>query len=200
MADSLDRIPELIDQGEKFAFINFASMSQNGYPSDWLVWTHHVEAVISQIDGSRIANAMKAGLDIQLLGYGEDHFLQARNSIVNGLKAAQHIYGKQVPAADRVVTLGHNSSEQAQALEKVDQVIKAVSTANDLNVTEDEKEQIIAELSAARRLLEASKIRLSALASNLKPALRWLAEKAGGTLVGKAANAAWDFFVGLHWF
>lgn len=202
---ALDDIPELIEQAEKFTFTNFSSKSGRGYPNayseDWIVWTHHVRKVVEQI-GSKTAagSAIERGLNFELLGYEKDEFDSALNSMKSGLKAALRIYSKQIPASDRLVSLGHNSPEQQQALEKVDQVIAAVREANNLPGDEDDKERLIAELSAARRILEASKVRLHALKSTLAAPLKWLLEKAAGSIVGKAASSAWDFFVSLHLF
>jgi hypothetical protein len=50
-----------------------------------------------------------------------------------------------------------------------------------LPITPEQKEQIVAELSAARKLPEASTIRLAALRATLQPALRGILEKAAGT-------------------
>jgi hypothetical protein len=105
----------------------------------------------------------------------------------------------QVPASDRIVSLGHNSPEQAQALEKIDELVEAVKKANDLPGTPEEKERLVAELSAGRKLLEASRLRLGALRATVQPALRWILEKAAGTIVGKIAGGVWNFFTGLHW-
>jgi len=204
MAGALDHLDELIRKGESFTYENFSTKSGFGYPngfsSDWLVWTHHVEEIRGEISSLRIGNVIRDGLNVDLLGEGPNNFAQAQSMIINALKAAQQIYGKSIPAADRIVSLGHNSREQKQGIEKVDAVIEAVTQANDLDIESDEKEQILAELSAARRLLEASKVRLSALAANLQPSLRWIIEKAAGSIVGKVASAAYDFFVSLHWF
>lgn len=199
---ALDEIPELLEQAEKFTFANFSTKSGYGYPNayseDWIVWTHHVRRVVEEIGATSAAGAsIDRGLSFDLLGNGSDDFDSAINSMKSGLRAALRIYGKQVPASDRVVSLGHNSGE---ALEKVDQIIAAVQAANDLPGDEEDREQLIAELSAARRILEASKIRLQTLKSTLGPPLKWLAEKAAGSVVGKIASSAWDFFVSLHIF
>ncbi len=84
-------------------------------------------------------------------------------------------------------------------LEKIDKLVEAVKQANDLPGTAEEKEQLVVELSAGRKLLEASTIRLAALRATVQPALRWILEKAAGTIVGKIAGGVWDFFTGLHW-
>lgn len=74
--DPLTKIPELITQGEKFTWDNFTSKSDYGYPNafsdDWLVWTHHVNQVVTKIGQSTIANSMARGLGFELLGESEN--------------------------------------------------------------------------------------------------------------------------------
>ncbi|UWU82599.1 hypothetical protein N2605_23690 [Bradyrhizobium yuanmingense] len=201
----LDAIPELIEQADKFTYANFSSKSGYGFPNafseDWIVWTHHVRKVVEQIGPASAAGAaIDRGLNFELLGNGQEEFNSALNSIRSGLKAASRIYSEQIPASDRLVSIGHNSPERQEALDKIDEVIAAVREANDLPGDEQVKDQLIAELSAARRLLEAAKVRLLALKSTLAPPLKWLLEKAAGSFVGKAASSAWDFFAGFHIF
>jgi hypothetical protein len=204
MPGVISGLPELIEQGEQFTYENFASKSTYGFPNalsaDWLVWTHRVSEIVDEIEGSTIADSLERGLKESLLGNGDDNFFTAKNSILNGLRAAQKVFGEPaVPASDRIVSIGHNSPEQKQALEKIDQLVEAVKEANDLPGGPEEKEQLIAELSAGRKLLEASVVRVGALRATLQPALRWILEKAAGTIVGKIAIGVWEFFVGLHW-
>jgi hypothetical protein len=78
-------------------------------------------------------------------------------------------------------------------------LIAAVEASNDFPSDPEFKEQVIAELSAGRKLLEAGKVRLSALGATIRPPLKWILEKAAGTIVGKIAAGIWDYFVGLHW-
>jgi hypothetical protein len=204
MAKVILGIPELIAEGNKFTFENFASKSPRSFPSaysdDWLVWTHHVNSIAAKLDDSPIIRGSIArGLGTTVLGNGEEEFLKAKDSILSGLRAAERVFGEPIPASDRTVSLGHNSPEQAQALEKIDELVVAVNQANDLPITPEEKEQLVAELSAGRRLLEASTLRLAALRATVQPALHWILEKAAGTIVGKIASGVWDFFTGLHW-
>jgi hypothetical protein len=163
------------------------------------VWTHRVTRLVDEMDKSPIRDSLALGLGTKLLGNGEDNFARAKDSILNGLRAAQKVFGKSIPAADRTVSLGHNSPEQMQALEKIDELVEAVKRANDLPASPEEKEQLVAELSAGRKLLEASIVRLEALQAVVRPALRWILEKAAGTIVSKIAGGVWEFFVGLHW-
>jgi hypothetical protein len=197
MAEAILGIPELIEQGSKFTFENFSSKSPRGYPSaysdDWLVWAHRVTGIVAMMEQSPIRGSIAGGLGINLLGLGEGDFQSAANSILSGLRAAQKVFGETIPASDRTVTLGHNSPERAKALEKIDALVEAVKQANDLPGSPEEKEQLVAELSAGRRLLEASIIRLGALRATVQPALRWILEKAAGTIVGKIAGGVWDF-------
>lgn len=202
--DPLARVPELITEGEKFTWRNFASKSDYGYPNafsdDWLVWTHHVNEVVVKIGQSTIANSIARGLGIELLGHDESSFQSARGLIVNGLKAAARVFPPEIPASDRVVTLGHNSPEQIEALQKVDELIAAVTRANDFPGTQDDKEQIVAELSAGRKLLEAAKVRVGAAREVLQPKLIWLVEKAGGAIVGNLAGKLLEYLMSLKIF
>ena len=54
MADVISRTPELIEQGEKFAYDNFASKNPRGFPAayseGWLVWAHHLTGLITEMD------------------------------------------------------------------------------------------------------------------------------------------------------
>ncbi len=203
MAEVIAGIPELIERGKKFTYENFSSKSDYGYPNaysdEWLVWTHSVIGIAAQIGQSPIGNSIARGLGIEMIGNDQEKFESAKALIVSGLQAAQRVFGEAIPASDRTVSLGHNSPERTQALEKIDELVEAVKQANDLPGTPEEKEQLVAELSAGRKLLEASTIRLAALRATVQPALRWILEKAAGTIVGKIAGGVWDFFTGLHW-
>jgi hypothetical protein len=201
MAEVISGIPGLIDEGKKFNFQNFASKSPRGFPSayseDWLVWTHHVRAISAKMDESPISEAISRGLGTILLGYVEEDFQRAKDSILSGLRAAEKVFGEAIPASDRIVSIGHNSPEQTQALEKIDELVEAVRQANDLPLAPEEKEELVAELSAGRKLLEATKIRVTAVRATLEPALRWILEKAGGAVIGKMAADLWEYLVHL---
>jgi hypothetical protein len=72
-----------------------------------------------------------------------------------------------------------------------------VKQTNDLPGTPEDKEQLVAELAAGRKLLEATKIRVAAVQATLQPALRWILEKAGGAVIGKMAGQLWEYLVHL---
>jgi hypothetical protein len=185
--------------------VNFSSKGSHGYPNayseEWLVWTHRVNDLAGKIGQSSITNSIARGLGMDLLSQDTDHFESAKGLIVSGLRAAQRIYGEPIPASDRTVSLGHNSPEKKQALEKIDELVEAVKEANDLPGSPEDKEPVLAELSAGRKLLEASTVRLDALRATVQPALRWILEKAAGTIVGRLQVASGIFspvFIGFR--
>jgi hypothetical protein len=197
MGADFSKLAELIEQGEAFKYATFATKSRHGYASayseGWLVWTHHVHTLWQQLAPSPIRNSIQQGLEHQLLGYGEPEFDQARNSIVGGLKAANRVFNVPIPAADRTVSLGHNSLEKKEMLVKLDELIEAVEQTNDFPGDGDDKELVVAELSAGRRLLQAANVRVAAIRETLQPALKWIAEKAAGAAISKMAGdlAGW---------
>jgi hypothetical protein len=202
MAEAISGIPELIEAGAKFTWENFANKNQRAFPiaySDaWLVWTHQVGELSRKLGKSPIVDSIHRGLGTVLLGNNKEQFEAARASIINGLQAAQSVFGEAIPASDRSVSLGHNSPEQRQAIEKIDRLVEAVTQANDLPGTPEDKEQILAELSAGRKLLEATKVRVAAVRATLQPALRWILEKGAAAAVGKMAGDLWEYLVHLH--
>jgi hypothetical protein len=62
---------------------------------------------------------------------------------------------EQIPAADRVVSLDHNSEEYTDVIEAAEKLEKTIREANDFS-DPDEKDQRVAEVSAARRLLQSA--------------------------------------------
>lgn len=197
MADVISRIPELIEQGNKFSYENFSSKSSHGFPAnysdDWLVWTHHVGVVVSGLGESPIRASIQRGLGMGLLGEDEDDFRRAHGSILSGLRAAHRVFGETIPASDRAVTLGHNSPEQVEALQKIDELVSAVEAKNDFPGDPEFKEQVIAELSAGRRLLEAARVRVTAVREALGPPIKWIIEKGGSAMISKMAGDLWQY-------
>jgi hypothetical protein len=93
------------------------------------------------------------------------------------------------PASDRNVTLDHNSEPYKDVMDALDRLEKAIVEANDYPDTED-KDQRIAEVSAAKRLLLAVRVRVGALVHLAKPLVVTLAKKFVETEIGKAASWA----------
>jgi hypothetical protein len=204
MASDIAALETLIEQGKEFTFDNFAATSPSGSWADilnpaWLVWTFHVSELAEGMVSSPIKSSVSEGLTAQLVGNGKDAFTRARTLILNGLEAQLVISKPRIPASDRVVSLGHNSAEQVEVLAKVDALIEAVERANDLPGSAEDKEQVIAELSAGRRILEAAQVRIESLRAVLQKPVTWIMEKGAGAVVGKAAGALWDYLISLKW-
>jgi len=94
-----------------------------------------------------------------------------------------------VPAADRVVPLDHNKPEYQDAVESLDRLIKTLKESNDY-ADIVEKGQRIAEVSAARRLLDAALVRIEPLVSLLRPIVIQFANELKDKLVTIAVSAA----------
>ena len=101
-----------------------------------------------------------------------------------------------VPASDRIVRLDHNSPAYQDAVNALDKLEHTLRTANDYDDVED-KEQRIAEVSAARRMLDAARVRVEPFATLVGPTIRYLAKKFADSGIGKAAGSAWDALVAL---
>lgn len=92
----------------------------------------------------------------------------------------------EVPASDRAVTVNHNSQGYADAETAMENLEAAIREANDFAEPE-EKEQRQAEVSAARRLMKAVRVRLEPLAALLRPILVQFTAKVKDNLVAAAA-------------
>jgi hypothetical protein len=94
-----------------------------------------------------------------------------------------------VPASDREVTLDHNTASYAEAVEALDRLEQLLRETNDYDDTV-EKEQRRAEVSAVRRLFDASRIRVEPVVTLLQPLIaKFTAENLKATLVGVAVAA-----------
>jgi hypothetical protein len=101
-----------------------------------------------------------------------------------------------IPASDRTVNLNHNSEPYREAVEALDELERALTEANDYPDAED-KEQRIAEVSAARRLLKAARVRIGAVAVLLSSGIVYFTTQLTTTAVGKAASVVVDKIVAL---
>jgi hypothetical protein len=101
-----------------------------------------------------------------------------------------------VPASDRVVTLDHNSPKYRAATDALETLEDAITETNDYPDAED-KEQKISEISAARRLLQAVRVRVAAIGTLLATGLLYLATTFVNTGIGQAAKFAWEQIVAL---
>lgn len=94
----------------------------------------------------------------------------------------------RAPASDRLVPLDHNSSGVAKLNERLEEVETRMRESNSLKL-DDEYDRNLAEVGAARRLMSATKVRLSALEALLVPALKWLGAKTAENALQIAVTA-----------
>jgi hypothetical protein len=94
----------------------------------------------------------------------------------------------EIPASDRVVHLDHNSSIYKETLAKVDEVETEVIRVNDYPDPE-ERGKHVAELSAGKRLLQATHVNVAAVTAVLMPVLVYLARKFADNAIGILAGA-----------
>ncbi len=89
-----------------------------------------------------------------------------------------------VPAAERIVTVDHNSQSYKDAEFNLGSLERTVQTSNVLGAdSPQEQDRVVAEISAARRLLNAARVRLEALWVVLVPSLKWISSKIADTSV-----------------
>jgi hypothetical protein len=103
-----------------------------------------------------------------------------------------------VPASDRIVSLNHNSAPYREAVESLDNAIEVVRSANDLGTASaDQRDAVVAELSAVKRLIEASKVRVSQVLNLAAPAFEFIAKTFTQEGIKRAVATAWDLLKNL---
>lgn len=94
---------------------------------------------------------------------------------------------RSVPASDRIVTINHNSEAYQNTEEALSKLEVALEQVNDYPDKED-KEQKIAEISAFRRLIKASRVRVEAVIALIMKPLKWLSDHFAGGIIGYLAG------------
>lgn len=102
----------------------------------------------------------------------------------------------EIPAADRIVSLDHNSSAYREAVGALETLERVIREANDYPDPE-EKERVVAEVSAARRIFQAASVRIGVVTTLLGAPVLYLAKKFMDTGIGKAAGAVIDAITAL---
>lgn len=113
---------------------------------------------------------------------------ELRRNLVRAIRNGGAV--QAAPAADRVVTLDHNSIAYADAVEAVDKLEDLVRGSNELEATE--KAQRLGEIAAGRTLLGATVVRLGAVGATLGSAARYLLKKFVNGVVGQAVRSVWE--------
>lgn len=101
-----------------------------------------------------------------------------------------------VPASDRVVRLDHNSEAYRKVVTALENLEAAIARLNDYPSPEL-KERQVAELSAGRRLLNASHARVAAVWAVLRSPLQSLVKLFAEKEVGHLADQVWKWLIQL---
>jgi predicted nucleotide-binding protein len=92
-----EKITVLISQGETFTYENFSTKGHYGYPEayspDWVAWRTRVKGAIERLLGPNSApmDMLKSGLQVAVLGNGQDKFQLAQSYFLGALKAASEV-------------------------------------------------------------------------------------------------------------
>jgi hypothetical protein len=149
----------------------FRSASKDGN-SDVISWCGHI--FIPSSDRS-INNAARRFVD------------QVFGPMARELRVYLEQETSKIPAADRVVSLNHNSDAYREAMEALEKLEKVLREANDYPNAED-KDQKIAEVSATKRLLQSVRVRVVAVVSVIGSGLAYLATHFMGTAIDSASS------------
>lgn len=94
----------------------------------------------------------------------------------------------QIPASDRIVRLDHNSPEAKEFRKALEKLTEAVRTSNDFGeLTEEDIDVMRSETSEIGPIVERKWIRPAHIWQVAKSTLLWIADRAGGTIVGTIA-------------
>jgi cell division protein ZapA (FtsZ GTPase activity inhibitor) len=99
---------------------------------------------------------------------------------------------REIPAADRLVGLDHNSQQYQEAVAAVDHLVRLVRDNNFYKETDpDDHDRRLSELEAGRRLLGGKRLSIQAIKSALVGTVVYLAAKFADAPIGEAATFAW---------
>lgn len=106
---------------------------------------------------------------------------------------SDRVEAEVIPAADRFVTLDHNSAEYREAVTAIDNLVTAIETTNNqLFADKAQRLAVVREVKGIRTLLEDASVRISAIAQHVRDGgvLTWLVQKARDGVIGNYAYAA----------
>jgi hypothetical protein len=136
------------------------------------------------VDGEQLGSLVE--IQLKLSDFSNPRDILNVN-LVEELERLRH----RVPASDRTVSVNHNSAEYHQANAALDHLEKVLKETNE-PIEPEEREQRVAEVSALRRLLQSTKVRIQAVAVIASTTLVGLAAKFGDKILGAAASTAWE--------
>ncbi|MEM1131625.1 MAG: hypothetical protein AAGH53_01670 [Pseudomonadota bacterium] len=122
--------------------------------------------------------------------YREEERLRSEEQL-RFLKAMTTGYPDKAPAADRTVTVDHNSKQIQEIDEKLLELENVLEQSNEAgSIFGDHREVAKDEVGTLRRLMESARLRVSFFLDLSKRTLGWIAEKAGAAVVGDLAKSA----------
>jgi DNA end-binding protein Ku len=165
-----------------------------------LHFSHEVETVDQYFDDIRDMNVPQEMIELA------QHIVMTKTVQFEPKRLADQILGPMtrerrglekrdgpnaVPASDRTVRLDHNSPKYSEAMGSLQELEQAL---NETNLYEDpeEKEQHVAQVSAARRLLQSTKVRVIAVSTLLTPVVVAIVKKFFDTTLGQVAQKVID--------
>ncbi|TIN00224.1 MAG: hypothetical protein E5Y34_12995 [Mesorhizobium sp.] len=125
----------------------------------------------------------------------DDHSSELRRYIQRNLDVPLISEDQWAPAADRIVSIKHNSDIYQQVIEAAEE-LKATLVGTNLFDPET-SERVESEISAGQTLLKSRTVRLAALTALFVPTLRWLADAFAGTAVGMAAQTLFEHLIAM---
>lgn len=91
---------------------------------------------------------------------------------------------KLIPAADRIVRLDHNSADYKDIINAAEEFRRELIKTN---VVLEDKDRVVAEVSAGIELLKAPSVNTDALKATLVKGAKYVADKAGEAIIGATA-------------
>lgn len=114
----------------------------------------------------------------------------AKVETTNRVEQIPESEAESIPAADRVVSLDHNQPPLIAIREASEDLRQKIARGNDLgDLTIEQAEAAAAEIYQLEQMLGAPFARPQAVMEFARQSLRWIADKAGGAVVGAAALA-----------
>jgi hypothetical protein len=176
--------------------LNYPSAREKRLGMKLLLFREFAERRMEIDDFARVFVYTAGDLDDQTRGVIEQVFAPMARDLRRLLEREAEQAEGNIPASDRVVNLTHNSVSYQEAIDALDKLEALLRETNEYEDVED-KDQRIAEVSATKRLLQASRVRVSSVLAVIAPTVKFLAKTFATSGIGKAAGWAWDKLLAL---
>lgn len=94
----------------------------------------------------------------------------------------------EIPASDRVVRLDHNDPTLIQIISEASQLRQKILKGNDLgDITSDQAKALANEVQQLENDFKSDVLRPEVVTDRARKSLKWISDKAAGTMVGQAA-------------